>query len=163
LFDAWVTFNPVCEPDDPQEDPEILYAVETGTPVGASIIRTGEVAIGWDDVEVLAFPNLDSIIESDALYAESAQMNVVRTVSEPCEFEPDSFTESARQHGISLRFVDEASGPWVHWFESDALRVFMCRLFSELVGTMPPYAVVFAHQNVEVDAIERLLGRPATT
>ncbi len=37
FFDSDVFFTPVCEPEDPTEELEILYAVQTGSPAGACL------------------------------------------------------------------------------------------------------------------------------
>lgn len=44
-----VTYNPSFYPE-PGEPLEILYAVLTGTNVGASVTRQGEVEIGFDNM-----------------------------------------------------------------------------------------------------------------
>ncbi|MEU1604726.1 hypothetical protein [Micromonospora matsumotoense] len=53
FFQGPVRFSPVCEPEEAEEELEILYAIETGSPAGASIKADGQVEIGVDGAGVL--------------------------------------------------------------------------------------------------------------
>src|SRR5690349_2957106 len=55
FFQTNVTFSPVCEPDEADEELEILYAVETASPAGASVKSNGEVEVGIDDSGIIEF------------------------------------------------------------------------------------------------------------
>ncbi|GAA2559991.1 hypothetical protein GCM10010435_34080 [Winogradskya consettensis] len=113
FFQSKVTFSPVCEPEHPDEELEILYAVETGSIAGASVKPTGEVEIGIDALSTIEFRDLDTLIECDALYAE-ASGSERRSYFSPGPME-EVLNHLMSDPALGLHPAPEASGHHTHW------------------------------------------------
>ncbi|GAA4440237.1 hypothetical protein [Phytohabitans houttuyneae] len=158
FFQTVVRFAPVCEPEDALEELEILYAVVTGGPAGASVKANGGVEVGLDAAGVVEFASLDSLIECDALFAtvEALGATTERYLdSESFETVLGSLVADER---LALRPVSEASGRRTHWLESESLMVYATNVWSALGLVMPPMIRAWAIDEDEIDRVDSLLG-----
>lgn len=156
FFQSDVIFAPACEPEDPDEELEILCAVETGSPAGASVRLTGEVEVGLDGAGVLEFASLDVLIECDAMFAAAGSLALEwrRYVN------VGSIDEVLRLADglLNLRLVPRASGSHTFWFEGDSSMVFASSCWSELGLGMPPLLRAWADSENELQRISRILA-----
>jgi hypothetical protein len=156
-FDSTITFSPVCEPDVAEQDLEILYAVETDGPVGASLSRVGEVRVGVDAIDVVEFPSLDALIECDSLFALAEELAFSRTV----------YLADETSTGLQMRLADEiapascevpeASGVYSYWVTDDSFMLFYCSTWSELNLGLPPFAKLWSANADSIDRIANFL------
>ncbi|GAA2500698.1 hypothetical protein [Winogradskya humida] len=137
FFQSKVTFAPVCEPEHPDEELEILYAVETGSIAGASVKPTGQVEIGIDALSTIEFGNLDALIECDALYAEASRSGPERRSYSTPGAVGELLDHLMSDPSLSLRPAPEATGHHTHWLTADDTMVALEGAWSE-VSTMPP-------------------------
>ena len=154
FFDAVVTFSPVCEPEDPAEDLEVLYAVETGSPAGASIKPTGEVEVGVDGEGVIEFPSLDTLIECDSMFGTARKLP---------HFTQRSIDNSGLRRvtdRLNREFarVSEASGQHCSWFENSSGMVFVNGSWAALELGMSPTVSLWSRLAYGTPGIEALVA-----
>ncbi|WP_147143967.1 hypothetical protein [Stackebrandtia albiflava] len=158
FFDSPVTFAPVCDPEDPGDDVEILYAVETGSPLGASVKLDGEVEVGIDFLGIREFSDLDSLIECDAMFSaaealgEGAQRYMRRNTARAA-------VDALRvDQELGLKLVPTACGYHTFWLASDSTMVYATDIWSMLNGIMPPLLKVWTTSAGADERITRIVG-----
>jgi len=157
FFDSEVRFNPQCEPDSPDEELEILYAVETGGPIGASVTLRGDVEVGLDELGTVEFSSLDNLIESDALHGEADLLAHSRRVYLEGADMPEVLNRLVADAGLNLRQVDEASSINCRWFEGDSVVVFACSTWARLGLGMNPFISIWGDSEERVQQVEWLV------
>ncbi|WP_229399357.1 hypothetical protein [Micromonospora okii] len=144
LFGSQVRFAPVCEPEDPTEELEILYAVETQSPAGASVKRTGEVELGMDGSGVVEFVGLDSLIECDAVFDVAGELPVKETAYLRHAAVDHVRAALLARPDLGLRPVPEASGQRSFWLQGEHTWVFLTSVWAELGSPLPPMLRVWS-------------------
>lgn len=144
LFGSQVCFAPVCEPEDPGEELEILYAVESHSLAGASVKRTGEVELGLDGSGVVEFVGLDSLIECDAVFDVAGALPVKETAYLPHAAVDQVRAALLARPGLGLRPVPEASGRRSFWLRGERSWVFLTCVWAELGSPLPPVLHVWS-------------------
>ncbi|MEU7959805.1 hypothetical protein [Micromonospora humida] len=158
FFQGPVQFSPVCEPEDAEDELEILYALETGSPAGGSVKADGQVEIGIDGAGVVEFPDLDTFIECDAMFDAAGRLPVedrfyldrsglARAVSR--------LSEAADE---DLQPVPIAGGAHCYWFQSPSLVAFVCGTWSELGGALSPFVQLWGESMSQLGRCRRLLA-----
>lgn len=159
FFDATVKFAPSFEPDAEDDELEILYAVDTGSVAGASLTKFGEVDIGVDALGFIEFRSLDTLIESDAMFATAAARPMARTVHlEGRLDEPAAVAAMVQQ----MEMIPLASGNRTWWFTSPTADVFYCGIWHDLGLGLPPFVKVWTSDPVVNENFGRF-SHPATT
>jgi hypothetical protein len=145
FFDSSITFSPTCEPESLNEKLEILYAIETGGPAGASVRVDGTVAVGLDDSEIAEFSTLDSVIECDSMFALAGRDF---SVGASGYVDQEKFLEIAARissnYVVPLQVVPEAGGMHTYWYTGESAMLFLCSTWSELGLGMRPLIKVWA-------------------
>ncbi|WP_124773105.1 hypothetical protein [Micromonospora inaquosa] len=152
FFDSDVFFTPVCEPEDPTEELEILYAVQTGSPAGACLSADGVVIVGVDYHEVPEFASLDSLIECDSMFELAEQQPATGTMHLAGLDRLRGAVELIEASPFRLRRVPEAGGAHTYWFSGQSAYVFLSGAWSA-IGFMPPSIRVWAGNQQEVNRI----------
>jgi hypothetical protein len=140
------------------EELEILYAVETASPAGASVKSNGDVEVGIDGSGIIEFNSLDALIECDSM------LDLMRRFSvESREY----LNQSQVSHIVDvlhsdpasgLGFVPEASGKHCHWFDSDAIAVLVCGTWAELGSVMNPVLHIWSDSRDAIERVKRLIA-----
>jgi hypothetical protein len=158
FFESDVLFGPVCEPDDAEEDLEILYAVQTGSPVGASVKSDGSVEIGLDQEGVAEFVSLDALIECDSMFFNASSLPVSgKRYLERASIEV--FLERLQaDKSLDLVLVDEASGAHSVWLEGESKALFVSAVWGAMGLPMPPFMFVAAGSEDDIERIATVLG-----
>jgi hypothetical protein len=144
FFETDVVFSPVCEPEDAEEELEILYAVQTGSPAGASVKVDGSVEIGLDGAGVVEFASLDTLIESDSMFFAAAHLPV-REKRYLDNLPAAELVDRLRSDkSLGLAAVDNASGAHTVWFEGDSKVVFVSDVWQAMGALMPPFMIAAA-------------------
>jgi hypothetical protein len=157
FFDAKVVYSPVCEPDDMDDDLEILYAVETGGPTGASVRADETVVVGLDQHELREFSSLDTVIECDSLFGLAGNLAISGSSNLKQGTTADAAARLRSEAPLGVREVSEARGMHTYWFSGQSSMVFISGLWSELGFGMPPLVKVWGSHEEEVDGIIALL------
>jgi hypothetical protein len=158
FFQSQVTFAPVCEPDDPRDELEILYAVETASPAGASVKVTGEVEIGLDGTGAIEFASLDALIECDAMFA-SAEALGVETRNYLTDHSADEVLRRlTADEVLGLRTVPGVGGSRTAWFEGSTCMVFFTSFWSDLKLGFSPILRVWARSDSELQRFGRVIS-----
>lgn len=130
-FEEDIVFEP--QPDVDEDDPEPMVSLVRHTvahPFGVWVGISGTVWFlcpgEWDGDYVAVFPRVESLIESDALHAESRGWRLV------AEGRAESFDAVARRASTSLAVLPEASGDTESWYEADGVRVHLWRTWAEV-------------------------------
>jgi hypothetical protein len=153
FFQSPVTFAPVCDPEDPNDELEILYAVETGSPVGASVKIDGQVEIGLDSAGINEFSDLDFLIECDAMFS------VANALGEGVQSYLGSSSARAVvdalrvDEALGLNLVPRACGNHSYWLESGSTMIYATDVWGLLGGAMPP---LFKAWTADVAGAERI-------
>lgn len=153
FFQSPVTFAPVCDPEDPSDELEIIYAVETGSPAGASVKIDGQVEIGLDSTGVVEFSELDSLIECDAMFS------VANALGEGVQSYLGSISARAAVDAIrvdeklGLKLVPEACSNHSYWLASGSAMIYASDVWSLLGGAMPP---LFKVWTANISTAERI-------
>lgn len=155
FFQSYVTFAPICDPEDPNDELEILYAVETGSPAGASVKIDGQVEIGLDSAGYREFGDLDFLIECDAMFP------VADALGEGVQLHLGSSSAWAAvdalrvDEALGLKLVPKACGRHSYWLESGSVMVYATDLWGLLGGAMPPLCRVWAADFATTERIAR--------
>jgi len=160
FFDSTVLFSPSCEPDDPSDQLEILYAIQTGGPTGASLYADGSVAIGLDQFEVREFPSLDSVIECDSMFDLVTNSEARQRYSFHVQTEFLDIISVLHSRGpFAVQEVREAAGERTRWFVGDSLWIYLTGAWSSLgLGVSSPVAKVWGSEPSIVDSVRELLS-----
>ncbi|WJK43716.1 hypothetical protein O7608_15670 [Solwaraspora sp. WMMA2056] len=144
FFQSDVIFAPSCDPGDVYEELEISYAVETGSPVGASVKIDGAVEVGLDYSGVREFGGLDRLIECDAMFS----------VADALGLEGQLYLNSGTalmviemlraEEVLGLEFVSEASGLHSYWLAGDSAMVYATDVWNLLNGGVPSFVKFWA-------------------
>jgi hypothetical protein len=158
FFQANVEFAPVCEPDEADEELEILYAVETASPAGASVKSNGDVEVGIDGSGIIEFSSLDALIECDSMLDLMRRFSVEsREYLNPSQV-PHIVDVLHSDAASGLGFVPEASGKHCHWFDSDAIAVLVCGTWAELGSVMNPVLRIWSDSRDAIERVKRLIA-----
>jgi hypothetical protein len=149
-FEADVTFSPVCEPEDPEEELEVLYAVQTGSSVGASVKSDGSIEIGFDQAGISDFASLDTLIECDSMFRKASLMSAnSKRFLEGASIETIADRlKSDRSFGLT--FVPEASGRHSIWFEGASMSLFISDVWDSMGLLMPPFMFAAAESERDI-------------
>lgn len=153
-FDEQATFSPVCEPDDPSDEPEILYAVTTGAPTGASVHIDGVVEIGFDERGIAEFASLDYLIECDAIFDVAGEWSESKALYLDKGIFSEVHARLLSGEIANVEMLPEATGNHSSWFLGEDVGIFVCRTWSELQLPMQPFMKIWS-------ADERVAGNVA--
>lgn len=157
FFQSSVTFAPVCDPEDPDDELEILYAVETGSPAGASVKIDGQVEVGLDSAGIREFSNLDFLIESDAMFS------VADTLGEGIQSHLANRSARAAvdallvDEALGLELVPRACGNHSYWLENGSTMIYAADVWGLVGGAMPPLLKAWTTDNGAADRITRIV------
>ncbi|GAA0801677.1 hypothetical protein Sya03_06710 [Spirilliplanes yamanashiensis] len=161
-FATPVEVTPVCEPEDPDDPLEILYAVRTASPLGASVHPDGGVEVGLDGAGVVEFPSFEALIECEATFDEVARLPVGRR----WHVEPAVLRRVVGELDagglFGLRRRVAACGRGAHWFVGPGAAVFLRSTWWDLGLGVPPTVDVWGGSAEVAGAVERLAGGGGT-
>lgn len=157
FFQSSVVFAPVCDPEDPSDELEISYAVETGSPVGASVKIDGQVEIGLDSAGIREFSDLDFLIECDAMFS------VADALGEGMQSKLGNRTAWAAvdalrvDEALGLKLAPRACGSHSYWLASESTMIYATDVWGLLGGAMPPLFKVWTTDAAAAERITRIV------
>ncbi|ROO61349.1 YD repeat-containing protein [Micromonospora sp. Llam0] len=144
FFQSDVIFAPSCDPGDVDEELEISYAVETGSPVGASVKIDGAVEVGLDSSGVKEFGGLDCLIECDAMFSVADALGLEGQLYLNSGTALMAIEVLRAEEGLGLEIVSEASGLHSYWLAGDSAMVYATDVWNLLNGGVPSFAKFWA-------------------
>ncbi|WP_173140064.1 hypothetical protein [Kibdelosporangium persicum] len=158
FFDANVAYTPMCEPEDADEELEILYVVQTGTSAGASVRADGTVVVGFDQWDVVEFRTLDALLECDSMFTDVTKFASVAEVRVSAAGLAGLADYITAETPFSLQLVSEACGSHTFWFSGEEGAVFLCGTWSGMGFPMPPTVKVWSDDDRLADTLRAAYG-----
>ncbi|MFI9642270.1 hypothetical protein ACIG87_19770 [Micromonospora sp. NPDC051925] len=157
FFQSHVTFAPVCDPEDPNEELEILYAVETGSPVGASVKIDGQVEIGLDSAGFREFSNLDFLVECDAMFSAADSLGEGVQLHLGGSSARAAIDALRVDESLGLKLAPMACGYHSYWLVSGTTMIYATDVWGLLGGAMPPLLKIWTTDDVAAERIASIV------